>query len=58
MYDQKTSYIKFRAGDKVLVLLPTLGSNLETNWQGPYTTVYHQNHFEFFFRGPQAASNR
>ena len=42
-YDQKSSHRKFQIGDKVLVLLPTPGSKLESKWQGPYTVtnVFH-----------------
>ncbi|KAK3698954.1 hypothetical protein QZH41_003112 [Actinostola sp. cb2023] len=38
-YDKKSSTRKFDKGDKVLVLLPTPGSKLETKWQGPYTVT-------------------
>jgi hypothetical protein len=37
IYDQRSSHRKFDIGDKVLVLLPTPGSKLESKWQGPYT---------------------
>ena len=37
IYDQRSSNRKFDIGDKVLVLLPTPGSKLESKWQGPYT---------------------
>ena len=39
IYDQKSSNRKFECGDKVLVLLPTPGSKLESKWQGPYTVT-------------------
>ncbi|CAB4043387.1 Retrovirus-related Pol poly from transposon, partial [Paramuricea clavata] len=39
LYDQKSSHRKFQIGDKVLVLLPTPGSKLESKWQGPYTVT-------------------
>ena len=37
LYDSNSSNRRFEVGDKVLVLLPTLGSKLEMKWQGPYT---------------------
>ncbi|KAK3740277.1 hypothetical protein QZH41_000196 [Actinostola sp. cb2023] len=36
LYDRKSSTRRFEEGDKVLVLLPTPGSKLETKWHGPY----------------------
>ncbi len=39
IYDQKSSHRKFDIRDKVLVLLPTPVSKLESKWQGPYTVT-------------------
>ena len=39
LYDEKSACRKFQIGDKVLVLLPTPGSKLESKWQGPYTVT-------------------
>lgn len=35
-YDQRAEVRKFHPGDKVLDLLPKLGSSLETKFYGPY----------------------
>ncbi len=35
-YDKKTVTRSFQAGDKVLVLIPTPGSALQTRFAGPY----------------------
>lgn len=39
LYDQKSVDRKFEVGDKVLVLLPTPGSKLESKWFGPYSVI-------------------
>lgn len=36
LYDLKSTSRRFAVGDKVLVLLPTPGSKLETKWHGPF----------------------
>ena len=44
LYDQQSSQRKFEVGDKVIVLLPTPGSKLESKWTGPYSvTVVHSD---------------
>ena len=37
LYDQRSSRGLFNVGDKVLILLPTPGSKLKMEWQGPFT---------------------
>ena len=36
LFDRKSSEKEFHVGDKVIILLPTPGSKLETKWQGPF----------------------
>lgn len=43
LYDKKSSKRSFKVGDKVLVLLPTPGSKLETKWFGPYVVTQVKN---------------
>ena len=46
-YDVKTRLREFKAGDSVLVLLPTSTSKVLAQWQGPYQVLERMGHVTY-----------